>query len=298
MYVSLTTAFALLASSAVSQPDAEARSPSADIQRFADDCEPWDNWDKPAQPFRIHGTTYYVGTCGISAILITDPEGHILLDTGTETGAEVVAANIAALGFDIRDVTLIGFSHEHFDHIGGIEKLREMSGAMVVSSPAAAPVLQSGVVAETDPQAGMHEPFAPTTVDFIQQSGEGMGAGDNFLVSLATPGHSPGAMSWYWKSCDGEECLMIVYADSLSPVSADDYRFSDHPEYLRAYREGIARIAELDCDILLTPHPSHSKMIERAALGRFDNGISCEDFAAGKTRDLDARLESEAGPNQ
>ena len=30
----------------------------------------WDEWDKPAPPVRIHGNSYLVGTCGISAILV------------------------------------------------------------------------------------------------------------------------------------------------------------------------------------------------------------------------------------
>lgn len=67
-------------------------------------------------------------------------------------------------------------------------------------------------------------------------------------------------MSWSWQSCDSAGiCKTIVYADSLSPVSHDDYKFSDHPEYVQSYRDGIARIADLECDILLTPHPRTAK---------------------------------------
>ena len=36
--------------------------------KLAQACEDWDEWDKPAEPFLIHGNTWYVGTCGISAI--------------------------------------------------------------------------------------------------------------------------------------------------------------------------------------------------------------------------------------
>ena len=55
----------------------------------------------------------------------------------------------------------------------------------------------------------------------------------------------------------------MVYADSLSAVSRDDYKFSDHPEYLAAYRASIAKIADSRCEILLTPHPSASEMRKR-----------------------------------
>ena len=43
---------------------------SSDIARFGGSCEDFDDWDKPTPPFRIHGDTWYVGTCGITALLI------------------------------------------------------------------------------------------------------------------------------------------------------------------------------------------------------------------------------------
>ena len=71
---------------------------------FAAACKDWDEWDKPAPPVRIYGNAYYVGTCGITAILITDRAGHILIDGATEAGAEVIARNIQRLGFKLTDV--------------------------------------------------------------------------------------------------------------------------------------------------------------------------------------------------
>ena len=76
-------------------------------QAFDAACEGSDDWDKPAPPVGVYGNTYYVGTCGISAILITSPQGHILIDSGTEAGAELVAENIRALGFRLTDVKFL-----------------------------------------------------------------------------------------------------------------------------------------------------------------------------------------------
>ncbi len=70
-------------------------------------CEGKDGWSDPAPPARIHGNTYYVGTCGISAILITGPRGHILIDGATDQASRVIAANVQRLGFRMRDVKLI-----------------------------------------------------------------------------------------------------------------------------------------------------------------------------------------------
>ena len=49
---------------------------------------------KPGPPHRIHGNSWYVGTCGIAAILVTGEAGHILIDGGTARGAD--PANIGA----------------------------------------------------------------------------------------------------------------------------------------------------------------------------------------------------------
>src|SRR5688572_23175486 len=67
--------------------------------RWAAACGDSTEWDQAAPPVRIHGNSYLVGTCGISSILITGDDGHILIDGGTERGAELIAANIRRLGF-------------------------------------------------------------------------------------------------------------------------------------------------------------------------------------------------------
>jgi metallo-beta-lactamase class B len=38
------------------------------------------NGGEPAEPFRIAGNFYYVGTTATAAFLITGPEGHVVLD--------------------------------------------------------------------------------------------------------------------------------------------------------------------------------------------------------------------------
>jgi metallo-beta-lactamase class B len=262
--------------------------------KFAEACKENDEWDKPAPPVRIHGNTYLVGTCGISAILITGSEGHILIDAGTEGGADLVADNIRRLGFQLRDVKILLHSHEHFDHVGGIGRLQQLTGAQLLASPAAAKVFETGTAGPGDPQAGMHKPFPTARVDRVMQDGEVVRLGNLLLTSTATPGHTPGALSWKWVSCDGGVCRSIVYADSLSPVSRKDYRFSDHPAYLTAYRSSLAKVAALDCDILLTPHPSASNMIERIA-GRaaIEDPNSCRVYAEKLGKQLDARLAKE-----
>jgi metallo-beta-lactamase class B len=263
--------------------------------RWATVCANSDDWNKPAPPVRIHANTYLVGTCGISSILIVGSDGDILIDGGTEQGADVIADNIRALGFRVSDIRFILHSHEHFDHVGGIAKLQRLSGATLVASAPAAKVFPTGAASADDPQAGLNKPFPPASVGRVIGDGGEVRLGNLMLTAIATPGHTPGALSWRWVSCDGGVCRTIVYADSLTPVSRDDYRFSDHPAYLAAFRASIAKVAASPCEILLTPHPSASRMRDRLALGEplFDPS-ACRNYAAQLTSNLNQRLAKEA----
>jgi metallo-beta-lactamase class B len=262
---------------------------------FASECKDWDDYDKPAPPVRIFGNTYLVGTCGISSILIADPAGDILIDGGTDKDAALIAANIRRLGFAPTDVKYLLHSHEHFDHVGGLAELQRLTGAQLLASPAAATALNSGTPSAGDPQAGLKQTFPAAHVNRVVRDGEQVRIGNVVLIALATPGHTPGALTWHWGSCQGGVCRQIVYADSLTPVSDKSYRFSDHPEYLAAYRASIAKVAALPCDILLTPHPSASDMIRRLAPGKpLDDADGCRDYAAQLTKQLDERLAKEA----
>ena len=111
-------------------------------------CADWDEWDKPAPAFRIHGDTYHVGTCGISAILVAGPQGDVLLDTGTRDGSSEIMSNIRNLGLYQENLRAILTSHEHYDHVGGASSAQK----------AAIPAISSGVA--TRPR-GMSASSAP-----------------------------------------------------------------------------------------------------------------------------------------
>jgi metallo-beta-lactamase class B len=274
---------------AVAQP-APAPAPAA----WARACKSDAGWDDPGPPFRIHGNSYYVGTCGIAAILIAGDEGHVLIDGGTEAGGGLIAANIESLGFKLGDVELLLHSHEHFDHVAGLAELQRRSGARLLASAAAAPVLASGETADDDPQDGMHEAFPPARVDGRVTPGQPVRLGSVSLTPVATPGHTPGALSWQWRACEGADCRTIVYADSLSAISSDEFRFSDRPAYVAEYRAGLARLAQLECATILTPHPVASDLHRRASEGLPADPTGCRRYAETLANRLDTRLAEEA----
>ena len=78
-------------------------------------CDSCDEWNKPREPFKIFGNSYYVGTDGLSAILIVGDAGLILLDGGLEQSAALIDANIRKLGFRTEDYVLASYGRLYLD---------------------------------------------------------------------------------------------------------------------------------------------------------------------------------------
>lgn len=259
-------------------------------------------WKQPHKPFRIYGDTYYVGTEGLSAILIGSSKGLVLIDGTLPQNAAQVEANIKSLGFQLHDVKRILNTHAHFDHAGAIAAIARDTGAPVGASEAGAQEMMAGGHYPDDPQFGEASEYPKVPhVDVVADNAV-VNVGDVAVTAHYTPGHTPGSTSWTWQSCEGGRCLNMVYADSLGVFSANGYRYTDpaHPERVTNYRHGIAVIAGLPCDILLSPHPSQSDLLERVArrdaAGKPDPLIdtgACRAYAAEGTRMLDARIAKE-----
>lgn len=269
-------------------------------------CDNCDGWNQAQAPFNIFGNTWYVGTAGLSSILITSPGGHVLLDGALPQSAAQIQANIIALGFRIEDVKLILNSHEHWDHAGGIAALQRASGAEVAASPAAARVLRAGTVGSDDPQFDAASPVnIPKVSEVTEVADLGTAKGGDIVVkAYATPGHTPGSTTWSWTSCETDDCMKVVYADSLNPVSLGNFRFSGgngHPDISEQFAGSIARVAALPCDIVLSVHPGMTDTFEKLsarteAKNTFVNPSACSAYASAAQVKLRARLEEEAKP--
>ena len=228
----------------------------------------FDEWNQAVQPFQIYGNSYYVGVKGLSAVLVTSPQGHILIDGDLPASPQRIAASIRALGFKVEDVKLILNSHTHFDHAGGIAELQRMSGAAVAASPSSALALEQGMPVKADPQFADAHGFAPVPNVRRIRDGETVSVGPLMLTAHFTPGHTPGGTSWTWRSCEAERCADIVYADSINPISSDGFRFSDstvYPTVLADFERSFRVLNGLPCDVLVTVHPGGSAMWERLA---------------------------------
>jgi len=258
-----------------------------------------DDWNGAQKPFTIYGNTYYVGTAGISAVLIASPKGHILIDAATEKGGQVVADNIRALGFKLKDVKYILSSHAHHDHAGGIALLQKLSGATVLAGAGNVETLRTGVTPKEDPQFGTLDKFPGAAKVRAVADGELVKLGKLKVVAHSTPGHTPGGTTWTWQSCEAGQCRNVVFADSLTAISADGYRFTDHPELVAQFRGSFATVEGLACDIAIAAHPGVSDLWtlqERAAKegnSAYVDTNGCKAIVEAGRQRLDKRLASE-----
>lgn len=266
-------------------------------------CSACEEWNRPATPFNIYGNAYYVGTAGLSAVLVTGPQGHVLLDGALPQSAPLIQKNIEALGFKMKDVKLILNSHAHFDHAGGIAALQEASGATVAHTAHGARVLRDGTPGTDDPQYDPKERFYIPKVAQVKEVADGdtLAVGPLRFTAHATPGHTPGGITWTWQSCAGGSCLDMVYADSLTAVSTDGFYYTGGPGYpdrSASFRQTIDKVAKLKCDIVIAAHPSATDAFGKAAnktaqANPFIDPDGCRKLAANAARNFEARLERE-----
>jgi metallo-beta-lactamase class B len=259
-------------------------------------------WNAPQEPFRIFGNAYYVGPHGLSSILVTSDTGHVLIDGALPESVEGIVMSVRRLGFRVEDIKLILNSHVHFDHAGGIAELRRLSGARVAATRSSARVLETGRSGPDDPQFGALADIARVPDVQIVADGETLRVGSLALTAHATGGHTPGGTSWTWQSCHEDRCLDLVYADSLTAVSADGFAFTktrEYPAVLRDFERSFSILSEVPCDILVTAHPEASDLWGR--LRKRDQGASdalvdraaCRQYADAARARLRARVERE-----
>jgi metallo-beta-lactamase class B len=266
-------------------------------------CDNCKEWNKPVKPFNVYGNTWYVGVNGLSSVLITSPRGHILVDGALPQSASLIEANIKALGFKIADVKLIVNSHAHWDHAGGIAALQRASGAVVAASASNAPSLKSGINGTDDPQYDAHGMAHMPVIRKVKMvsDGETLNVGPLSITAHATPGHTAGATTWSWSSCEAGRCVDVVYADSLNAMSSDGFRFTGDgktPDISPSFEASVAKVGALKCDIVLSAHPDATDTLVKAAARTSANNPfiaadGCKVYAAGAGKRLAARLAKE-----
>lgn len=135
--------------------------------------------------------TLQTGLLGVNTFIIGTKQGAqcAVIDPGGDV-EEILAT---CDGEDWR-ITHILLTHGHFDHIGGVKQLREMTEAKVYIHPADADMLTDAAKNMSD-MTGL--PAVQCPPDFLLQDGDVIEMEGFKLYVLHTPGHSLGGVSLY-----------------------------------------------------------------------------------------------------
>jgi metallo-beta-lactamase class B len=240
------------------------------------------NRSVPDEPFQIAGNLHYVGATGVTAFLLTGPEGHVLIDGGYPETAPLIIGSIAKLGFDVRDVKVLLNSHAHFDHAGGLRELQEASGAKLWISEGDAAMIAAGGAGDR----GSYGPlrivgfgrFPAARVDHRFRDGDTIRVGPLALTAHVTAGHTPGCTSWSFPVRHGERELLAVSICSLTLLP---FMKLVEPESYPGIRSDFERsfrtLRGLPADIFLGSHGSFFDM-DRKRRERADGRDPAEPF--------------------
>jgi metallo-beta-lactamase class B len=210
------------------------------------------NWTQPFAPFRVIGPVYYVGSAGLSSWLIKTRKGLILLDVGVPGNANLVEKNIQALGFRLKDVKVLLNSHAHFDHSGGLAKLKADTGAMLMASAGDRYALEKGVYPGSESQHVLD--FPPVKVDRVLNDGDKVSLGGVTLTARITPGHTAGCTSYLLPLTEaGQSHTAFFFCSASIGVN----RLVGDPQYpgiVADYRKTFALLKTIKADVYLAPH--------------------------------------------
>jgi metallo-beta-lactamase class B len=210
------------------------------------------SWVRPAQPFRVIGPIYSVGTENLGIFLIHTRDGDILLDGGVPEVVPQIEANLKSLGFDIKSVKVLLNSHAHFDHSGGLAQLKRDSGAKLTASALDQESLENGHYLGSETVKALDAP--PVKVDRAIKDGDTVSLGGVTLTANITPGHTRGCTSWTMPVVEAGKTHKVIFFCSAT-VAAN--RLAPNPQYpgiVEDYRKTFAKARTIKPDVYLAAH--------------------------------------------
>jgi len=145
----------------------------------------------------------------VHAFLLDDGNGITLIDALYDTDAHRILDEIKAMGRQPSDLKNIIATHAHRSHIGGMAVLKEMTNATVYCHEWEAGIIEGKrkstrvSIWPRPPLAAYYTQFGlaigadghkPCLIDQCLKEADRVGP----LTIVATPGHTPGCMSFYW----------------------------------------------------------------------------------------------------
>jgi metallo-beta-lactamase class B len=215
-------------------------------------------------PLCIFGNLYYVGNKDVSSHLIDTGDGLILIDTTYPTTEALLLQSVWQAGFNPKDIVYILHTHGHFDHFGATRLLTALSGAKTFLGARDAKMFRERpeMTLVNHSKYSYLEPFVP---DVELSGGEVISRGNTSIRVVATPGHTDGVMSYFFKVNDGKTDLTAglhggVGLNTLNRRFIAQYG-NDHSR--GEYLESLAHVRGERVDITLGNHVAQNRTIEK-----------------------------------
>lgn len=224
--------------------------------------KPWEH-DFPA--FCIFGNLYFAGTEAASTHLIDTGDGLIVMDTGYQQSLYLLIHKIWKLGFSPYDIKYILHTHGHIDHFGATRALVELTGAKTVLGRPDEAYANGQLDLSFARELGMEfqETFQP---DILLDDGDTVTLGNTTVRAVATPGHTPGAMSYFFDVTDGRETFRAALHGGMgiNTLSAEFLKKYNLPFSLRDdFCNAMLRLNREQVDLFLGNHMQHNQTAER-----------------------------------
>lgn len=255
--VKTTVMVVVLVSGIVSQATAQVNLEAlADNPRiFLEVARKHFKWDEPAEPARIVGPIYFVGTKGLTVYLIATPEGHIVINTGMPGSGPMIEASIRKLGFRPEDIKILLIGHAHVDHAGGHAYLKKLSGARIAIIREEKELFESGGKLDFHYGTVKDFEFEPAKVDTVFNDGDTIKLGEVAIKGLLTNGHTRGSTTFVMDVVDSGKKYNVLFPNGTSVNPG--YRLIKDPSY-PGIKDDFVRTAgllsDMKPDIWLMPH--------------------------------------------
>jgi len=212
-------------------------------------------WDEPAEPVRIVGPIYSVGTQGLSVFLIRSSDGFIVINTAMPGSGPMTVAAIRKLGFDPKDIKLILTGHAHSDYAGAHAYLQKMFRSRIGVIKEEKDLLESGGKLDFHYSKYREFDFDPVKADWVFKDGDVIKVGDIAITTMLTNGHTRGSTTYVMKVVDNSRTYTVVFPNGLSINPG--YRVAKDPSYPGIgdnFRRTLRVLASLKPDVWLAPH--------------------------------------------
>jgi hydroxyacylglutathione hydrolase len=151
-----------------------------------------------------------------------------------------------------KTVPYIFLTHAHIDHVGAVAEVKKYYQAKIVMDERELPLLRNVNVQAT--MFGMPVPLS-FAVDHYAVDGETYSFGSCTVTALATPGHSPGGMSYL-----AGESVFVGDALFYNAVGRTDLPGSSHDLLIKSIRE---KLFTLPAEIRVYPGHGPDTTIDR-----------------------------------